>query len=97
MHRSRRVDRNQGEIVIALRRAGAFVEPIHELGGGVPDLLVGFRGVWFLLEVKDWMQPPSKRELTPDEKEWHQKAGLHAPVHVVCTIEQALKVVGAVN
>jgi hypothetical protein len=66
-----RIDRNQPEIVAALRQIGATVEPIHRLGHGIPDLLCGFRGKNIILEVKDPEQPPSKRVLTPDEEAWH--------------------------
>ncbi len=65
------MDANQAEIVKALRHAGAQVQSLAAVGKGVPDLLVGYRGVNILLEVKDERQPPSKRRLTPDESNWH--------------------------
>lgn len=49
----RRVDRNQAAIVKALRIFGASVTDLHALGHGVPDLLVGFHGVNYLMEVKN--------------------------------------------
>lgn len=79
--RVRRVDDNQVEIVKALRKIGAEVTHLHTLGKGVSDLLVSFRQRWLVLEVKDGSKPPSKRELTPDEKEWIAKQ--HAPVFIV--------------
>lgn len=45
-------DANQPEIVKALRRCGAHVVDLHAIGGGCPDLLVGFRGVNYLIEIK---------------------------------------------
>ena len=63
-----RVDANQRAIVVALRKIGCSVAILSPVGDGVPDLLVGFRGKTFLLEVKDYTQPPSKRRLTPDEQ-----------------------------
>ena len=36
-----RRDKNQGEVVAALRAAGASVIDLAGVGGGVPDLLVG--------------------------------------------------------
>jgi hypothetical protein len=49
MRHAARVDKNQQEIVLALRAAGAFVWII-----GLPvDLLVGYKGHTFLVEVKD--------------------------------------------
>ena len=50
--RDSRIDMNQADIVLSLRSAGAMVEHLHNVGGGCPDLLVGFRGHNFLLEVK---------------------------------------------
>lgn len=91
--RAARVDRNQAEIVDALRKIGCFVQPLHTVGKGCPDLMVGHSRKWFLLEVKDWAKPPSARKLTKDEEAWHQRASLFAPVHVVETVEQAIAVV----
>ncbi len=89
MARIRRVDMNQREIVLALRNHGASVQCIHDLGKGCPDLLVGFRGKNFLLELKT----DSKKDLTPDEKEWHSKwAG---SVCRVDSTEEALILIGA--
>ena len=47
-------DRNAHESASALRHAGAsvrFIEGAHGQGG-VPDLLVGFNGVTYLMEIK---------------------------------------------
>jgi hypothetical protein len=49
MRHAARVDKNQEEIVSALRSAGAYVWII-----GLPvDLLVGYKGQTFLVEVKN--------------------------------------------
>jgi hypothetical protein len=54
MRYAARVDANQEQIVSALRAAGAYVWII-----GLPiDLLVGFKGHTFLVEIKDG---PKKR------------------------------------
>lgn len=92
---AKRADANQPVIVRDLRKAGATVHCTHELGKGFVDLVVGFRGRNFLLEVKDPMQPPSKRRLTPAEKEWHAVwAGQKA---IVETSEEALRIIGAIK
>jgi hypothetical protein len=90
--RAAKTDRNQRTIVDALRRAGATVTPLHTVGQGVPDLLVGYRKVNYLLEVKDGTQPPSRRKLTPDEAEWHGK--WRGSVHIVNSADEALAVLG---
>jgi hypothetical protein len=56
MRRAARVDQNQTQIVSALRAAGAYVWII-----GLPvDLLVGYKGHTFLVEIKT----DSKKRLT---------------------------------
>jgi hypothetical protein len=71
MRRAARVDRNQKEIVEHLRKRGATVQPLHTVGRGCPDLLVGYGGQNYLVEVKDGEKSPSQRKLTPDEDAWH--------------------------
>ena len=41
----KRVDRNQPEIVEALREAGASVAHTHAIGQGFPDIVVGVQGL----------------------------------------------------
>lgn len=87
------MDANQSRIVAALRAVGATVQPLHMVGAGVPDLLVGYHGVNYLLEVKDGEQPPSARKLTAEQVEWH--AAWRGNVAVVCNIEEAITIIGA--
>ena len=94
MRRAARIDANQPEIVAALRAVGAEVTDLSSVGQGVPDLLVSFRGGWFLLEVKDGAKPKSHRTLTLEQLRWHRKQ--HGPVAVVCSVAQALEAIGAV-
>ena len=51
-HRNQHRDANHKAIVAALTYHGAIVADMGNAGGGVPDLLCGFRGVLFLVEVK---------------------------------------------
>ena len=71
MRRDAKTDRNQQEIVSALRAIGALVQPLHQVGQGVPDLLVGIGGRLILIECKDGKRPPSERRLTPEQQRWH--------------------------
>lgn len=87
-----RSDRNQPEIVKALREIGASVQHLHAVGRGCPDLMVGWRGQNYLLEVKDSEQPPSRRLLTKDESAWHSTWAGH--VATVETVEQAYAAIG---
>jgi hypothetical protein len=47
-----KTDGNQSVIVKALRDYGCSVTPTHMVGGGYPDLSVGFNGKNILLEIK---------------------------------------------
>ena len=69
-----RTDANHTPVIEALRGIGAFVQSLAAIGCGCPDLLVGYRGRWVLMEIKDGEQIPSKRDLTDDEKRWHKSA-----------------------
>jgi hypothetical protein len=92
---SAKVDRNQSEIVAALRQAGATVQPLHSVGQGCPDLLVGYRGRNWLIEVKDWQASNSDRELNARQVEWH--GGWKGQVAKVETVGAALAVIGAIG
>lgn len=95
MRRAAKVDANQADIVEALRAVGATVQPLHMVGDGCPDLLVGYRVQNFIMEVKDGDKPPSRRKLTPDQVDWHSEwRGQKA---VVKTPEEALAVIGCTS
>lgn len=52
MRRKAKVDTNQSDMVKALRFVGASVFVASHIGDGFPDLVVGWRGRNFLIEVK---------------------------------------------
>jgi cytidylate kinase len=65
---AKRVDENQPAVVEELRtKYGLSVQPIHTIGKGVPDLIVGVAGCNFLIELKSH----DKAKLTKDEGTWH--------------------------
>jgi Holliday junction resolvase len=87
--RAARRDKNEKEIIEALRQAGASVTQISEKGA--PDLLVGFRGQTYLLETKT-----ARGKLTEDQQHWVSTWQGHQAV-VVRTVEAALIAIGAMN
>jgi hypothetical protein len=89
MRRRARIDANQPLIVKALREAGRTVRILSPLGDGIPDLLVGYNGANFLLEVKDPAKKLSQRKLTDDEQDFFDSwVGQRA---IVETEEEALR------
>ena len=95
MRRAARVDANQRQVVAALRGAGASVQLLHAVGEGCPDLLVGHRGVNYLIEVKDGQKPPSAQKLTPQQEIWHRDWRGHRVV--VNSPEAALAAIGVIE
>lgn len=83
-----RTDSNQAAIVRALRQAGASVCSLASVGGGCPDLLVGWAGANMLLEVKN-MNGRGMR-FTPEQRkfmdEWKGR------IYIVTSPIQALDV-----
>jgi len=93
MRRIARVDANQPDITEGLRKVGATVQLLHIIGDGCPDMLVGYHGVNYLLEIKDGDKPPSQRQLTDDEMKWFNK--WRGKCAVVNNLDEALEYIGA--
>src|SRR5512139_1208375 len=82
-----RVDSNQAEIVQALRDIGASVTVIAGIGGGCPDLLVGYAGVNYLMEIK------ASKNATFTEAECEWELAWHGSVFIVTTAQEAVDIV----
>ena len=63
-----KTDANQKAIVAALREAGASVQLLHRVGGGCPDLLIGYHGQNILFECKT-----EKGRLNKSQENWFEK------------------------
>ena len=93
--KSAKVDANQDQIVQALRVAGASVQSLARMGKGCPDLLVGYRGINYLIEIKDGRRVPSEIKLTPDQVKWHGE--WKGVVHVAYCVDDSLAIIGALK
>ena len=82
--RAKRVDSTQAEIVEALRKIGAWVFHLHEVGKGCPDLLVWNRGRYLLVECKSAGETINKLQA-------EFIATCPGEVHVVRTPEEAVR------
>lgn len=91
-HRGR-VDRNQPEIVKALRQAGCSVQSLATVGEGCPDLLVGRGCLTYLIEVKDGEAPRAQQRLTSDQATWFD-CWRGETVYIARSIAEALAIVG---
>lgn len=52
---------------------GCVVKSTHQVGQGFPDLVVLCQGLVKLVEIKDGSLSPSKRELNPEQVEFHKE------------------------
>jgi len=85
MRRAAKRDDNEKEIVVALRKAGAYVSFIDE----PCDLIVGYQGKTILFEIKDGNKPPSARKLTFNEQKFHDE-WTGGELYVVTCVDEAL-------
>lgn len=90
MRKAAKIDDNQKAIVNVLRQIGASVQSLAATGKGCPDLLVGYHGINYLMEVKDGDKVLSKQELTIHQEHWHSL--WRGSVHVVKSVDEALKI-----
>lgn len=87
-----RTDANQTAVISALEAAGATVDVI----GKPVDLLVGVRGQWLFMEVKDGSKPKSQQKPTKAQAEFFKRwAGY--PWSIVDGPEAALRAIGVMK
>ena len=86
-----RTDDNQPEIVKALRGHGATVAITAQAGSGFPDLVVGYKGKNYMMEIKDPSKPNSDQKLTPDQVIFH--AAWTGQIAVIKTIAEAIELI----
>lgn len=85
-----RKDKNHAAIVSALRGVGATVADTSAMGGGIPDLLAGYKGANVWIEVKD-----GAGSLTEDQLEFIAR-WRGGQVRVCRTVDEALRAIGAI-
>ena len=91
MRRNAKVDVNQPEIVKALRKFGATVLITSQLKNCF-DILVGYNGINYIMEIKDGTLPPSKKRLTEGELKFKEswKGGEY---YIPESVEQAINII----
>lgn len=69
-----RVDENQGSITAYLeQRPGVSWHSTAMVANGFPDLVIGYRGINELWEIKDGSKPSSAQRLTHKEYKFHER------------------------
>jgi len=87
---SKRTDKNQQEIIDAMRKMGATVMDLSRVGKGCPDLLVGINNKTALVEVKS----SAKAKYTPHQEKWLQawNGGTVARIDSIDSAIQLIKI-----
>ncbi len=87
----KRTDANHKQIIDQIRHIPfASVFSTHEIGKGFPDIVVGFRGINYLFEIKDGKKSASQKKLTESEDKFH--TGWMGQVHIIEKIEDVLEI-----
>ena len=79
-------DSNHETIADALQYYGCIIADLAEAGGGVPDLMVGYRGIIFLVEVKSPVGA-----LSPKQRAFFDK-WIEYPALVLRTVDDVRRV-----
>lgn len=86
-------DANQRVIVNTFRAFGWSVQSLDNVGGGVPDLLIGGvldgRHVNLLVEIKN---PKTRGKMRPTQVRWH--GNWRGQVCVVTSTDEAMRLIG---
>ena len=91
MRKRARVDANQKKIVSQLREIGCSVLHTHQLGKGAPDIIVGYKGKNYLIEIKDGDKPLAQQKLTLDEIKF--QAEWQCQYHVANSFDSLLEII----
>jgi Holliday junction resolvase len=89
--RARRTDENQHEIIQALQQIGCAVADTSAAGEGFPDLVVGYHGKNYLIEVKDGNKSPSRQSLTASQIRFHGR--WRGQIAIVKSVNEAIELV----
>ena len=85
MRKYGKTDIIQKQCVEAAKKLGASVVSLASIGGGCPDLLVGFRGKNFLLELKS----TPKASITKDQKIFHEV--FEGSIKVIYSVDELIE------
>lgn len=95
-HYAAKTDAAQKDIVAGLLAAGVSWQALHMVGEGCPDGIAGWQGVTTLLEIKssDYERRATRKNKTNEKQKAWAMRWRGGPVHVVVTLEEALRAVG---
>ena len=87
-----RKDANHHEIVDALTKAGAYVLDMSHVGGGFPDLIIGFQQKTILMEIKNPKTSYGRKGLNKNQLKWKEQ-WIGGSYCVVDSVESSLRAI----
>jgi hypothetical protein len=93
LRRSGRKDKNHNSIISGLKYAGAAIIDLSSMGYGIPDILVSYHNVLYLMEIKNPDNAYGRRGMNKNQKQWAERWRGKKP-EVVRSIDDALKIIG---
>jgi len=90
MHYRAKVDVIQPEVTKQLRQMGCKVQPLHTVGKGFGDLLVAYRYVVAILELKSGTKAAKHKKTDADQAKFKQEWGDDIHVLTVTSPEDAI-------
>ena len=89
MSYAKRTDANHAQIASAFAACGWYVKDVHTIPNFC-DFIVARAGRVEFIEAKDGAKPPSARQLTPGEHEFHaHMAAAGYPVRIITSAAEA--------
>jgi hypothetical protein len=86
----KKTDANHKEIIDGCRKIPSIsVFSTHMVGKGFPDIVIGYKGINYLVEIKDGKKSKSQKKLTNDEIKFH--ASWCGQVNIVENIDDVLR------
>lgn len=87
----RRTDANHKQILQLLKRIpNLSVFSTHILGKGFPDIVIGYKGINYLVEIKDGNKVKSQKKLTEAETKFHEQ--WKGQIMIAENIDEILKI-----
>jgi hypothetical protein len=92
----KRTDANHKEIIDKLRQFPALsVFSTHMVGKGFPDIVIGYKGMNYLVEIKDGAKSKSRKKLTDDEIKFH--VGWFGQIMIAENIDDVLRLLKIIS
>ncbi len=86
-----RKDNNHNSLVKALKQLNIPFCDLSHVGGGIPDGLIWYQGVWQFVEIKNREWGYGRKGLNANQLEWLSKF-VNAPVYILESVDDCIAI-----